>query len=118
MEFKKQQPIFRQIADQLCSRIVEGEWKEDEHIASVREVAVELGVTPNTVMRSFDWLSQQEVIYNRRGTGYYVAPSACQRILDMQRSEFLNYELPAVIAKMKMLHLSIDDISHLFKDEE
>ena len=118
MEFKKQQPIFRQIADQLCRRIVEGEWKEDDRIASVRDVAVELGVTPNTVMRSFEWLNQQEIIYNRRGTGYYISPNARQHILDMQRREFLEDEMPVIAAKMRMLHLSLDEIAPFLVDDK
>ena len=46
MEFKKQKPIYLQIADTLCERILREEWKEDERLASVRDVAVELGVNP------------------------------------------------------------------------
>ena len=66
MDFKKQKPIYQQIADTLCERIVGGQWKGDDRIPSVRDVAIQLGVNPNTVMRSFDHLQQAEIIYNRR----------------------------------------------------
>ena len=56
MDFKKQKPIYLQIADTMCERILSGEWKSDERIASVREVAEQLGVNPNTALRSFDYL--------------------------------------------------------------
>lgn len=110
MDFRKQKPIFQQIADRLCERIVAGEWESDGRIASVRDVAAELGVTPNTAMRSFEYLQQREIIYNRRGTGYYVSPDASERIIEMQRKEFLEEELPLILQKMKMLGLSLDDL--------
>lgn len=110
MDFRKQKPIFQQIADRLCERIVAGEWESDGRIASVRDVAAELGVTPNTAMRSFEYLQQREIIYNRRGTGYYVSPDASERIIEMQRKEFFEEELPLILQKMKMLGLSLDDL--------
>ncbi len=55
MDFKKQKPIYLQIADTLCERIVAGEWQVDERVPSVRDVAAELGVNPNTVMRTYDY---------------------------------------------------------------
>ncbi|MBR2250685.1 MAG: GntR family transcriptional regulator [Prevotella sp.] len=113
MEFRKQKPIYLQIADSLCERIIAGEWQADGRIASVRDVAAELGVTPNTVMRSFDYLQGHEIIYNRRGTGYYVSTNAIQKILDIQRREFLEEEAPSMLAKMKMLGITLDDLSQL-----
>lgn len=110
MDFRKQKPIFQQIADRLCERIVAGEWAPDARIASVREVAAELGVTPNTAMRSFDYLQQREIIYNRRGTGYYVSPDASNKIIEMQRKEFLEEEVPIIMQKMQMLGLSLEDL--------
>ncbi|MCQ2297745.1 MAG: GntR family transcriptional regulator [Bacteroidales bacterium] len=105
MEFKKQKSIFHQIADTLCQRILDGEWPECERFPSIREVAGEMGVNPNTVMRSYDSLQNLEIIFNRRGVGYFVADNAKEKILDMQRREFLEEELPAIAAKIKMLGL-------------
>lgn len=112
MDFRKQKPIFQQIADRLCERIVANEWLPDARIASVREVAAELGVTPNTAMRSFEYLQQREIIYNRRGTGYYVSPDASTKIIDMQRREFLEDEVPVIMQKMRMLGITLDDLKN------
>lgn len=112
MDFRRQKPIFQQIADRLCERIVAGEWEADGRIASVREVAAELGVTPNTAMRSFEYLQQREIIYNRRGTGYYVNPEARNRIIEMQRKEFLEEEVPVIMQKMQLLNLTLEDLKH------
>lgn len=105
MEFKKQKSIFHQIADTLCQRILDGEWAEGERFPSIRDIAGDMGVNPNTVMRSYDQLQSLEIIFNRRGVGYFVADNAKDKILDMQRREFLEEELPLIKQKLKMLGL-------------
>lgn len=110
MDFKKQKSIYLQIADTLCERIVSGEWKADDRIPSVRDVAAEMGVNPNTVLRSFDQLQSSEIIYNRRGVGYFAASDAVEKILEIQRREFLEEEWPAVLQKMKMLNLNPEEL--------
>ena len=110
MDFKKQKPIYLQIADSLCERMAAAEWKADERVPSVRDVAVELGVNPNTVMRSFEYLQGLEVIYNRRGLGYFVAADAAEKIIREQRKSFLEDEWPAIAQRMKMLGISPDEL--------
>jgi DNA-binding transcriptional regulator YhcF (GntR family) len=108
MDFKKQKPIYLQIADTLCERIMAGEWQVDERIPSVRDVAAELGVNPNTVMRTFEQLQNEEIIYNRRGVGYFVSPDAKKKILAEQRREFLEEELPLIKQRMQVLGIDFN----------
>ncbi len=110
MDFKKQKPIYLQIADTLCERIMTGQWGDDERIPSVRDVAAELGVNPNTVMRTYEYLQTAEVIYNRRGVGYFVAPKASELILKLHRQDFIHDELPYIVQRMNMLGLSWNDL--------
>lgn len=110
MDFKKQKPIYLQIADTLCERIVAGEWQVDERVPSVRDVAAELGVNPNTVMRTYDYLQNAEIIYNRRGVGYFVDPKASERILKLNRQHFIDDELPYFVQRMNMLGLTWEDM--------
>ncbi|MBQ9474167.1 MAG: GntR family transcriptional regulator [Bacteroidales bacterium] len=113
MDFKKQKPIYQQIADTLCERIVGGELAAEERVPSVRDVAMQLGVNPNTVMRTFDYLQSAEIIYNKRGVGYFVSSDATDRILALRRKEFMEEDLPAFVQKMNMLGLTFDDISKM-----
>lgn len=110
MDFKKQKPIYLQIADWLMEQILGGQPAEEDRMQSVRDVAASMGVNPNTVMRSFDYLQQEEIIYNRRGVGYFVSPDAKSRILALQRKEFLEEELPYIRQRMKTLGISIDEL--------
>ena len=110
MEFRKQKPIYLQIADRLMEQILQGEPAEDDRMPSVRDVAVAMGVNPNTVMRTFEQLQSEEIIYNRRGVGYFVSPDAKKRILAEQRREFLEEELPLIKQKMQMLGITFEEV--------
>lgn len=110
MDFKKQKPIYLQIADWLMEQILGGQPAEEDRMQSVRDVAASMGVNPNTVMRSFDYLQQEEIIYNRRGVGYFVSPDAKSRIFALQRKEFLEEELPYIRQRMKTLGISWEEL--------
>lgn len=103
MEFRKQKPIYLQIADRLMEQILAGDLREEDRVPSVRDVAESMGVNPNTVMRTFEFLQSNEIINNRRGVGYFVSPDAKQKILAEQRREFLENDLPLIKQKMKIL---------------
>ena len=111
MEFRKQKPIYLQIADRLMEQILSGNPAEDERMPSVRDVAMSMGVNPNTVMRTFDYLQGEEIIYNRRGVGYFVGSDAKKKVLEEQRREFLQEELPLIRQKMKMLGIGIEELT-------
>ena len=111
MEFRKQKSIYQQIADRLMDQLLAGTPPADERMPSVRDVAVSLGVNSNTVMRSFDYLQQEGIIYNRRGVGYFASPDAKEKILAIQRREFLEEDLPVIKQKMRLLGISIDELT-------
>ena len=112
MDFHSDKPIFLQIADTICDSILSGQLKGDDRIPSVREYGAEIGVNPNTMMRSYEKLTADGVIYNKRGIGYFVAPDAREQILQVQRREFLEKDVPAIKQRMKLLGLN----SEIFKD--
>ncbi len=110
MDFKKQKPIYLQIADRLMEQILSGEPTADDRMPSVRDVAASMGVNPNTVMRTFEYLTGEEIIFNRRGVGYFVASDAKDKILAEQRREFLEEELPLIRQKMKILGIPFEQL--------
>ena len=94
MKFKESKSIYLQIADRICDEILQGQYKEEERIPSVREYAATVEVNANTVVRSFDYLQGQDIIYNKRGLGYFVALEGRERILELRKEVFLRDELP------------------------
>ena len=111
MEFNEPKGIYLQIADQIRERILRGEWKAGERIPSIRELAVELGVNPNTVTRSYQKLLVRELITNQRGRGYFVGDRAAERALNEMKEEFMREELPRIIGTMHLLGIGVDDIA-------
>jgi DNA-binding transcriptional regulator YhcF (GntR family) len=111
MEFSQPKGIYMQIADQIRDRILEGEWAEGERIPSIRELAVALGVNPNTVTKSYQALTDREIIENQRGLGYFVAPTARKTILKEMKNEFVREELPRVFHTMRLLDMSVDELA-------
>ena len=115
MEFDQHKPIYLQIADAICERILTGTWPEGERIPSVRECGISLEVNPNTVARSYDELSTEGIIHNKRGIGYFVSPGAKSVIREKQRSSFISGDLKEVFRKMEILGISIEDITSLYR---
>lgn len=108
MQFNEEKPIWRQIYELIAMRILSGEWPEMERIISVREMAQMVGVNPNTVMRSYERLEGDGIIYNRRGIGFYVAEGAKEHIKQLERKKFMDEELPKLRERLVFLGLSID----------
>jgi DNA-binding transcriptional regulator YhcF (GntR family) len=115
MDFKETQPIYMQIADWACEQILLGKWQLDERAPSVRELGALLEVNPNTVARSYDFLQTKEILVNKRGVGFFIAPNAADKIREFRRERFFEEELPVVFKTMKLLGIGIEDITKKFQ---
>ena len=111
MEFSEPKGIYLQIADQIRERILRREWRTGERIPSIRELAVELGVNPNTVTKSYQKLLERELISNQRGRGYFVSENAAERGLKDMKEEFMRDELPRIIGAMRLLGIGMEEIA-------
>lgn len=109
MEFNQNKPIYLQIADGINEKILSGKLKEGDRILSVRELGAELGVNPNTAMRSYEKLTMDGIIYNQRGIGYFVSEGARAVALEKMRKDFLENELPQILRKIRLLELKAED---------
>lgn len=110
----KGRPLCDQICEQLCVRIAKGEFAAGERLLSVRDVAVEAGVNPNTVQRAFENLERQGVLYSIRGSGWFVseditvAQSAFEGILHNKTAEYF--------IQMEALGLDMEAIKKYVKE--
>ena len=116
MEFKNNKPIFLQIADHICYEILQGKYPEGERLPSVREYAAEVEVNVNTVVRSYDWLNQKNIIFNRRGMGYYVGEGALETIRQNLHEAFFQETLPEFVEQMQKLNISVEEVENAFKN--
>ena len=115
MDFSNSRAIYLQIVDWVCAQIVSGRWPVGERVLSVRELGARLEVNPNTVMRSYEMLQNQQIIVNKRGVGFFVADEAVERIKVMRKEQFLNEELPVLFATMKMLEVPMSEVETLYQ---
>ena len=103
MQFDSNRPIYLQILDSICEQILDGKLEPDGRILSVREYGAQLGVNPNTIMRSYERLTNDGIIYNKRGLGYFIAPDARDKVLDIKRKEFMENVFTKIRRQMQLL---------------
>ena len=111
MEFSEPKGIYLQIADQIRERVLDGDWRAGERIPSIRELAVELGVNPNTVTKSYQRLMDRGIISSRRGLGYFVSDDAREHALQEMKAEFLRDEVPRIVRTMQLLGIGLDELA-------
>lgn len=110
MDFNNDKAIYLQITDYLMDQILQGRYPEGERIASVRECATELEVNVNTCIRAYDWLCQEDIIYTKRGLGYFVSEGAKKAIMKEQRKEFFEQTIPALSQTMQKLGITREEL--------
>ncbi len=110
MEFKDKKSIYIQIADYFSDNILQGIWMAEDKIPSVREMAVQLEVNPNTVMRAYALLQEKGVIYNKRGIGYFLSPEAEKEVKLMKKEEFITNTLPEFYKMVKLLEIDFQEL--------
>ena len=118
MEYEAKGPIYLQISDVVCENIMAERWQEGSRVPSVRELAVEAEVNPNTVMRTYSHLQDQQIIQNQRGIGYFVAENAHKKTRELKKRNFVNRELPLIMKTMDLLNLSFEDLKTLYEAKQ
>ncbi|MBQ6204629.1 MAG: GntR family transcriptional regulator [Prevotella sp.] len=110
MAFTNDKAIYLQMADRLCDEILAGTYKDDDRIPSVREYAVLLEVNTNTAVKAYDELARANIIYNKRGLGYFVTKGAKKQIMKERKRQFMKTHLPELFRQMRLLGIDIKDI--------
>lgn len=114
MTFTNDKAIYIQMADRLCDEILSGTYKDDDRIPSVREYAVLLEVNTNTAVKAYEQLAREEIIYNKRGLGYFVTPGAKKQIMKERKQEFMKERLPELFRQMQLLDITLEDVKSAY----
>lgn len=114
MEFKDNQAIYLQIANHFLENILQLKWNQGDKIPSIRDIAIEYEVNPNTTMRTFTYLQEKGIIYNKRGIGYYVAEDGFDKTLALKKDQFISEELPEFFKTMKLLGITMTDVKKYY----
>jgi len=114
MQFNNRSPIYLQIAQYIHDLISSSAWVEEERIPSVRDMAMQLEVNPNTVIRTYSMLQDEGILDNQRGIGYFTAKGAKKEVLKKRRDHFIKSELPNLFDSMRTLDVTLEEIETYF----
>jgi DNA-binding transcriptional regulator YhcF (GntR family) len=116
MGIKDNRPIYLQIADWLMEEILVEHYKPDERVPSVRDSAAQSQVNANTAVRAYEHLENAGIIYNKRGLGYFVAPDAAKKIVEMRRQEFFSTEMSYFFSRLRSMGMTPDELLAHYTD--
>ncbi len=116
IDYRSQKAIYEQVRDELKKLIMKGILKEDERIPSVREIAGQLAINPNTIQRAYRELESEGFIYSVKGKGNFV--SARRYAEQEDRIEALLKSFSACSAELLYLGISAEELVNRIKKEE
>lgn len=108
--WNEDQPIYRQIMEAVIGRILDGAYPEGELLPSVRQLAVDFGVSPLTAAKVITELSRENLTEKRRGIGFEVRKGVRKVLLHRERKKFLEEEWPEIRARMKRMGIEMRDL--------
>ena len=115
MEFHKNKPIYLQIVDVISQKVVTKEWREETKIPTVKELAKELEVNHNTLMRSLELLQSEDVLMSKRGVGLFLTKDSYKNALDLMRRSFYDSQVPEFFTTMNSLKITLGELIDLYK---
>jgi GntR family transcriptional regulator len=116
MEFRDNKAIYFQIAEFICERILLKQWAVGDKIPSVREFAVQLEVNPNTIARTVEFLQQKDIIFTKRGMGYFVSDEAVEKVMAFKKDDFLQNDLPLFFKNIQLLGIDFEELRDRFSE--
>ncbi|MEG0129472.1 MAG: GntR family transcriptional regulator [Clostridium sp.] len=113
MDFNKNMPIYIQIIDYLKFKIASGEIQPSSKFKSVRELAQEMNVNPNTMQRAFAELERDGLVFSNRTSGRYVCDD--KEKIDSMRDSLASKEIEALVTTLKSLGYTYEDMINLIE---
>ena len=108
--------IYLVLADKIIDGILSDRLKADDRLLSIRDYAAEVQVNQNTVKRTYDYLSDQGLIYNRRGVGFYVATDARKIGESLRSRQLLGSELDKLFRQLNLLGITVDELAEKYRN--
>jgi len=115
MNFDQKTPIYQQLADSIRQDILTGSLPAETAIPSVRQISVEYGLNPQTVLNATQLLIQEGLLEKRRGLGMFVQKSARKQLNQSASERFKNETIQALVQEAQMLSISRDDLIELIQ---
>lgn len=115
MEFTKNKPIYLQIGDLIFENILVKKWQPGNRIPSVRELAISIEVNPNTVQRTYTFLQEKDIIFNKRGIGYFIDDAAYEKTKSLKKQDFIQNDCPHLFRTMRLLEIGFEELRGIYE---
>ena len=112
--FKSDLPIYSQLVEQIKLGIVSGIFKPGERLASVRDMAMEAGVNPNTMQRALQELEREGMVYSQRTSGRFVTED--EAVIDNAKKNLAEEQIKSFLEAMSKLGYGRDEIISLLEE--
>ena len=109
-------PIYKQIVNQVRYLAASGALAPGEELPPIRTLALQLKVTPNTIVRAYDELEAAGVIHKRRGSGSFVSDVQHSRLADVERQRLLEQRIDALLAEARQLNFTADEVLRVIRE--
>ncbi len=115
MKFDESKPIYLQIIELIFELILKKKWQQDSRIPSIRELASELEVNPNTIAKAYTECENIGIIYNLRGKGYFLDKDAYAKVLEYKKNLFIKNDIPKILKELNILNISFNEFVNLLE---
>jgi GntR family transcriptional regulator len=103
-------PLYRQIVNQIRYMVASGVLEVGEELPPIRTLALQLKVTPNTIVKAYDELQAAGVVVKRHGSGTFVSDAGPSRLATRERRRIIEERIDALLAEARHLNFSLDDL--------
>jgi GntR family transcriptional regulator len=111
-------PIYRQIVNQVKYLVASGLLLPGEELPPIRTLALQLRVTPNTIVKAYDELEISGVVHKRRGSGTFVSEARPQPLAIRERRRIIEQRIDALLAEAHQLNFTADDILRMVRERK
>lgn len=113
MKFNEGIPIYLQIKEEIENAIVTSSLKEEETIPSIRVLAQQYKLNPQTISNAVSDLISEGILYKKRGIGMFVEKGALKKLKKKKDNEFRNSDLKKIIMKSKSLGITKTELMNI-----
>ncbi len=111
-------PIFVQVADWIRSEILNGNIAEEECIPSTNQLSGTYGINPATVRKGFDILTDEGILYKKRGIGMFVKTGAREKLISKAKAELARKEVTGLVRNARRLGLTKEELISIIENDE
>ena len=114
IDVKSRKPIYEQIIDNIKELIIQGVYSRDMQLPSVRQLAGDLAINPNTIQKAYSELERQGIIYSLKSKGSFVSSNVDE--LRLERKEQLFKDFGRILEEMNKVGVSQNEIEEKVRE--